>query len=144
MKSVAITCGVMMLCAASASGNELAVSKSTLGNMGLGSMQTMSDSDGLAVRGKGTFASVSGGSLAVHQPVTTTPWGSFASGPATTAANNYEAGAQWLGKDSAAAGQSLSFAGQIEVLYAQDPTGFALGVHAVGGISGGGASASAF
>jgi hypothetical protein len=36
------------------------VAKSTLGNMGLGSMQPMSDDAGLAVRGKGTFVHVWG------------------------------------------------------------------------------------
>ena len=36
------------------------VAKSTLGNMGLGSMQPMSDDAVLAVRGKGTFVHVWG------------------------------------------------------------------------------------
>ena len=112
MRSFAIACAVLMLFAATASAGELAVSKSTLGSMGLSSMQLMSDNDGLAVRGKGTFAGVWGGSQA-----------NFGG---QHSANYYEAGAQWLGKGSAAGGNSLSFAGEIQILFAADPTGFAL------------------
>jgi hypothetical protein len=129
MRSFAIACAVLMLFAATASAGDLAISKSTLGSMGLGGMQTLSDSDGLAVRGKGTFASVWGGSQAQFG-------GQFAE-------NHYEAGASWLGKSSSAAGHSFSFAGQVEVLFAADPTGFALQVQAAAGISGGSASAFA-
>lgn len=43
-----------------ASAADRAVSKSTLGSMGLGSMKVLADNDGLAVRGQGTSASVSG------------------------------------------------------------------------------------
>ncbi|MEX0678868.1 MAG: hypothetical protein WD063_17460 [Pirellulales bacterium] len=135
MRNFAIACVVLMLFAATASAGDQAVSKSTLSSMGLTSMQQMSDTDGMAVRGKGVSAAVWGGSQA--------NWSTF--NGAQHSANNYEAGASWLGPVGAGAqGQSLSFAGQIEVLYAQDPTGFALQVHAAGGIAGGGASASAF
>jgi hypothetical protein len=117
-----------MLFAATASAGDLAVSKSTLGSMGLSSMQVMSDSDGLAVRGKGVFAGVWGGSAA-----------NFGG---QHSQNSYEAGASWLGPVGASAGgNSLSFAGEIEILFAADPTGFALQVHAAGGISGGSANA---
>ena len=129
MKSFAIACSVLMLFAATASAADLAVSKSTLGSMGLSSMEQMSDEDGMAVRGKGTFANVWGGSQA-----------SFGNQFST---NNYEAGAQWLGKNSHANGGSLSYALEVEVLFAADPTGFALQVHAIGGIAGGSAFASA-
>ncbi len=40
------------------------VSKSTLNGMGLGSMTKLSDTDGLAIRGKGTFAYASGSGFA--------------------------------------------------------------------------------
>ena len=63
MKNFAFACAAVMLFAATAKAGDLAVSKSTLGSMGLGSMQQMSDNDGLAVRGKGTQASVWGGEL---------------------------------------------------------------------------------
>ena len=132
MKSFAIACAVLMLFAATASAGDLAVSKSTLGSMGLASMQQLSDNDGLAVRGKGVFAGVWGGSQA-----------NWAGGQHSS--NNYEAGASWLGPVGATAGgSSLSFAGQVAILFAADPTGFALQVHAAGGISGGSASAFAF
>lgn len=145
MKNVAISGAMLMLLAATAAAGELAVSDSTLGNMGLGSMQLMSDHDGLAIRGKGTFANVAGTSKAVFGNSSSGwgSWGTPTNGATATSQNSYEAGAQWLGKDSGAVGQSLSFAGQVEVLYGADPTGFALQVHAVGGIAGGGASASA-
>lgn len=133
MKSFAIGCALLMGFAATASAGELAVSKSTLGNMGLGGMQLMSDEDGQAIRGKGTFASVWGGSQA-----------SFGD---QFSENHFEAGAQWLGKPSHAGGNSLSFAGEVEVLFAAEASGpplmfgAALQVHVIGGISGGGANA---
>ena len=85
MKSFAIACAVVLAFAATASAGEKAVSKSTLSSMGLAGMQQMSDTDGLAVRGKGTNASVWGGSQAQW-------WGGQAS------ANNYSSGSSWLGK----------------------------------------------
>ena len=112
-----------------ASAGELAVSKSTLGNMGLGSMQVLSDTDGLAVRGKGTFAGVWGSSTALWQ--------------ASTATNNYEAGAQWVNKSSLAHGESFSFAGNVQATFLQDPTGSALSIQVIGAIAGGSARASA-
>ena len=48
------------------------VSKSTLNGMGFGNMQQMSDSDGLAIRGKGTSASVWGESTANYRGQTST------------------------------------------------------------------------
>jgi len=102
MKSFAIACAALMLFAATASAGDLAVSKSTLGSMGLGSMQQMSDDEGTAVRGKGTFAGVWGASVA-----------NWHGGQSAT--NNYEAGAQWLGKGSSAGGNSLSAAGKVQI-----------------------------
>ena len=49
-----------------------AVSKSTLSSMGFSSMQVISDNDGLAVRGKGTSASVWGESTANYRGQTST------------------------------------------------------------------------
>jgi hypothetical protein len=131
MKSFAIACSLLMLFAATASAADLAVSKSTLGSMGLTSMDEMSDSEGLAVRGKGVSAAVWGGSQAAFGD-------SFSQ-------NFYEAGATWHGPVGATAnGGSLSFAAEFAVEFWADPTGFTLGVAAVGAISGGGAHASAY
>ena len=134
MRNVAIVCAVLMLFAATASAGDLAVSKSTLDSMGLSGMQEMSDTDGMAVRGKGVFAEVWGGSQA--------NW--FSGNGQQSSSNHYAAGASWLGPVGASAsGGSLSFAGQIEVLFAADPTGFALQIHAAGGVAGGSAWATA-
>jgi hypothetical protein len=58
MKTLVIVCTVVMLFAATASAGDLAISKASLGSMGLGTMQSLSDSDGMAVRGKGPFDSL--------------------------------------------------------------------------------------
>jgi len=131
MKNVLIaSCAlVLFACVSTASAAET-VSKSTLSNMGLGSMQTLSDADGMGVRGKGTFAGVWGSSTALWQ--------------GSSATNNYEAGAQWAGKPSFAHGESMSFAGVVEAVYLQDPTGSALSVQVLGAIAGGSAAAKAF
>ena len=131
MKNVLIaSCAlVLFACVSSASAAE-PISNSMLSNMGLGSMQTLSDTDGMAVRGKGTFAGVWGGSTAVFQ--------------GSSATNNYEAGAQWAGSASYADGGSMSFAGIVEAIFLQDPTGSALSVQVLGAISGGSAYAQAY
>jgi hypothetical protein len=131
MKNVAIACAALLLFAATAKAGDLAVSKSTLGSMGLGSMQTLSDNEGATVRGKGTFAGVWGGSTA-----------NWFGGQ--TSSNNYEAGASWIGKNSAAIGGSLSFAGKAQVQYLQDPTGAQLSVVVQAGFAGGLAGAAAW
>lgn len=124
MKNVAIACAVLMLFAASASAGDLAVSKSALSSMGLGGMQEMSDAEGTAVRGKGVFASVWGGSQA-----------SFGG---QLSQNFYDAGASWKGPIGAqAVGGSVSIASEFVVDFWADPTGFQLGVQAAGGIAGG-------
>jgi hypothetical protein len=130
MKNVAIACATLMFLAATASGGELAVSKSTLSSMGLGGMQSLSDSEGTAVRGKGTFANVWGGSSASF-------FGQHSN-------NNYSAGASWIGKNSAAVGGSLSFAGKTQITFVQDPTGSALSVWVGAGFAGGIAGAAAW
>jgi hypothetical protein len=130
MKNFAFACAALMLLAATASAAE-PIAKSTLSSMGLGSMQIMSDNDGLAVRGKGTNASVWGGSAA-----------NWYGGQSS--ANNYTAGAAWLGKSSNAVGSSFSFAGKLQVSGAADPTGWAIQGSLSGGFAGGGASARAW
>lgn len=135
MKNVAIVSVVLMLFAATASAADLAVSNSTLGNMGLGSMQVMSDTDGLAVRGKGVSTAVWGGSQA--------DW--FGGQAQAHSDNNYQAASSWLGPvGSHSDGSSLSFAAEIQVLFMADPTGFALQVAVGAAIAGGSATANAF
>ena len=53
MRTVAIASALVVWSAATALAGDAAVSPSTLDSMGLGSMQPMSDHDGLAIRGKG-------------------------------------------------------------------------------------------
>jgi hypothetical protein len=140
MKSFAIACAVLLALSATAAAGDLAVSKSALDNMGLGSMQQLSDADGMTVRGKGTFAGVWGSSTAKW----VIPGTNGHNGAVQTSTNNYEAGAQWVGKNSAALGGSLSFAGQAEVQFLQDPTGSQLSVLVGAGLAGGLAGAAAW
>jgi hypothetical protein len=146
MKSFVMACAVSLLVAAPSVASELAVSKSTLGNMGLSSMERMSDDAGMAVRGKGTSAAVWGNSYASWALPAQTSGNFSLFGPPPKIAestNSYQASASWQGKDSSAVGGSLSFAAQFAVEYSADPTGFTLGVAIAGGISGGGAFAAA-
>jgi len=129
MKNAFLALALVAAFAVSASAAE-PVSKSALSSMGLGSMQQMSDNDGLAVRGKGTFAGVWGSSTAA-----------WSGGQLSN--NNYEAGASWAGKSSTATGKSFSFAGLIEAAAAGDPTGSGFTVNAIGGFSGGSSFARA-
>ena len=69
MKKFTIACAALVVVAsmaASASAAD-AVSKSTLSSMGFSSMQQISDTDGLAIRGKGTSASVWGESTVAYR-----------------------------------------------------------------------------
>jgi hypothetical protein len=100
MRALAIAT-VLSLLATAASAADSNVSKSTLDDMGLGTMQSLADADGLAVRGKGTLAGVWGGSTA-----------SWPGGQSSS--NNYSAGSSWLGKGSSAGGNSFSFSGRIQ------------------------------
>jgi hypothetical protein len=99
-KILMLACALLLCSVVSASASQPHVPRETLRAMGIGAMQTLSDEAGLAVRGKGTFASVSGTSRA--------SWG----GQSST--NSYSAGASWLGKGSNAAGSSLSYAGKFQ------------------------------
>ncbi len=131
MKNVLIaSCALVLVAYVSTASAGEPISNSTLSNMGLSSMELLSDADGMAVRGKGTFAGVWGGSSAVFQ--------------GSSANNNYEAAAQWVHDTSTATGNSLSFAGIVEAIFMQDPTGSALSVQVLGAISGGSAFATAW
>jgi hypothetical protein len=100
MKSLAIACAVLV---AGLVGTAKAadVSKATLGEMGFANATVMSDVDGLAVRGKGTSASVFGASIANYNT-----WKGD-----NSATNGYEASASHRHGSSLAKGSNLSFAG---------------------------------
>ncbi len=100
-KIFVLTIALVISCSAIAVAADQAVSAATLGAMGIGQMQPLSDEDGLAVRGKGTFANVWGFSQA--------RWGGQSS------SNNYSAGSSWLGQSSSALGGSLSFGGKAQL-----------------------------
>ena len=106
------------------------IGSSALGSMGLGGMKTLSDAEGNMVRGKGTSASVWGGSTASFR--------------GQTSANNYAASAGWAHKPARATGNSLSFAGTVNGNYAADPTGHSLSLSFCAGFAGGSASAKAW
>ena len=127
MKNFGIAC-VALLVVASLIGSASAadsVSKSTLSSMGLGSMQLMSDSDGLAVRGMGTSASVWGESNVAYR--------------GQTAVNGYAADASHHHSASSAEGKNLSFGGTTKIHYNSN----GLSVRANLGVAGGFSSASA-
>jgi hypothetical protein len=100
MKYLCFAMALALLLGSNARAAEAPVAGDTLANMGLGSMPKLSDAEGLQVRGKGTFASVSGTSTA--------RWG----GQIST--NSYSASSSWLGKPAGALGSSFSFAGKIQ------------------------------
>ena len=102
------------------------VSKSTLNAMGFGNMQQISDSDGLAIRGKGTTASVWGESTANFRGQTST--------------NGYQAAASHSHSASRAQGKNLSFAGKVKIEFNQ-VSGISARAHI--GVAGGFSSASA-
>jgi hypothetical protein len=106
------------------------VGSSALSSMGLGGMQTLSDSEGETVRGKGTSASVWGGSSAVFGT--------------QSSQNSYQAGSSWVHKPARATGNSLSYAGTVNGSFAADPTGHSLSLSFCAGFAGGSASAKAW
>lgn len=102
MKNLCILCAAVVLVASMAtivSAGDLSVPKSTLSSMGFSSVTVISDIDGLAVRGKGTSASVWGESTATSGPNTST--------------NGYAAAASHHHGSSTANGNNLSFAGNV-------------------------------
>ena len=101
MKTLAMILALLMV-ASTASAADFVVSDSTLGKMGLPSMQPLPDAEGLGVRGKGTFAGVFGSSSVT--------WGGVAS-----SSNSYFASSGWLGpQGSSALGGSNSFGGNFQ------------------------------
>lgn len=128
MKKYAIACAALVVVASMAVSAKAAdaVSKSTLSSMGFGSMQLISDTDGLAIRGKGTIASVWGEGTASYRGQTST--------------NGYSATASWANAPAHAKGKNLSVAGKVVVNYDQV---LGLSVHAKVGVAGGFSSASA-
>jgi hypothetical protein len=101
MKSLAIACAVLVAAVSSAKAAD--VSKGTLEAMGFGSAKIMSDNDGLAIRGKGTYAGVWGTSSAAYGDHT----------GASSASNSYKAGAHHKYGSALAKGDSDSFAGRV-------------------------------
>ena len=128
MKKYTIACAALVVVASMAVSAKAAdaVSKSTLSSMGFGSMQLISDTDGLAIRGKGTVASVWGESTANYRGQTST--------------NGYSATASWANAPSSARGKNLSVAGTVKINYNQVN---GLSVSAKLGVAGGFSSASA-
>jgi hypothetical protein len=125
MKTAVLACAALVMMVASASAAERTISKSTLSSMGLGSMQLMSDSDGLAIRGKGTSASVWGEGTANYLGQTST--------------NGYRASSSHHSSSSSAQGANFSFAGTVKIN--SNTTG--LSVRANLGVAGGFSTASA-
>jgi hypothetical protein len=102
MKSLIVAAAVLATgLVASAKAGE--VSKSTLGNMGFGAVSTMSDAEGMAIRGKGTSASVWGESTANYGN----------RHGLNTSTNGYEASASHHHGSSLAGGANLSAAGNV-------------------------------
>ena len=120
-----LSAAVVALTALVASASAAEVSKSTLVGMGLGSMQQLSDNDGLAIRGMGTSAAVWGQGTANYEGQTST--------------NGYEAAASHRKGYSSAEGKNVSFAGIVKVKYNSD----GLRIKATLGVAGGFSSASA-
>ena len=127
MKKFTIACAALVVVASMAVSAKAAdaVSKSTLSSMGFGSMQPISDTDGLAIRGKGTSASVWGSSTADYRGQTST--------------NGYAADASHRHGPSSAEGKNLSVAGTVKIHYNSN----GLSVKANLGVAGGFSSASA-
>ena len=135
MKNVAIICAALLVVGmvASASAAE-GVSKSTLASMGFASAQSMSDLDGMAVRGKGftgsTSAEVSGKFSAAFYDLN--------NGIAKTT-NGYEAESSHAGENrSSAQGTGLSKSGITFLVLGKDGdivSGMSTMIMSVGGAS---------
>jgi hypothetical protein len=121
-----LTAATVVLASFAAVASAADVSKSTLNGMGFGNMQQISDTDGLAIRGKGTSASVWGESTANYRGQTST--------------NGYAAIASHSHSPSSAQGKNLSFAGKVKIEYNQVN---GLSARANLGVGGGFSSASA-
>jgi hypothetical protein len=106
MKTLAIACAVLVagLVGTTNAGD---VSKSTLDAMGFDNATIMSDADGMEIRGKGTSASVWGGSIANYN--------SYKGN--SSSVNGYDASAHHYYGSSKAKGSNLSFAGNYSSRY---------------------------
>jgi hypothetical protein len=106
MKNLCIICAALALVAGfavSASAADLnSVPTATLTSMGFGGVELLSDNDGLAVRGKGTSASVWGVSGAIYHD----------RNGGAAAANGYQASSSHRRGSSLAVGGSESYAGK--------------------------------
>ena len=120
-----LTAATVVLASFAALASAADVSKSTLIGMGFGNMQQMSDTDGLAIRGKGTSASVWGESNVAYR--------------GQTAVNGYAAAADHHHSASSAEGKNLSVGGTAKVHFNSN----GLSVRANLGVAGGFSSASA-
>ncbi len=120
-----LTAATVVLASFAAVASAADVSKSTLNGMGFGNMQKMTDTDGLAIRGKGTSASVWGESSVAFK--------------GQTAINGYQAAASHHSSASSAQGKNLSFGGITKIHYNSN----GLSVRANLGVAGGFSSASA-
>lgn len=121
-----LTAATVVLASFAAVASAADVSKSTLHGMGFGNMQQISDTDGLAIRGKGTSASVWGESTANYRGQTST--------------NGYSAIGSHSHTPSSAQGKNLSVAGTVKIQYNQVN---GLSARANLGVAGGFSSASA-
>jgi len=100
MKTLAFACAVLVA-GLVGTAHAADVSKSTLDAMGFGNATIMSDADGMEIRGKGTSASVWGGSIANYN--------SYKGN--NSSVNGYEAASRNRHGSSYAKGSNLSFAG---------------------------------
>src|SRR5262245_11248776 len=98
-----ISAAVVLLAGFVATASAGEISKSALGSMGFSSMQKMSDNDGLAVRGKGTSASVWGSGTANF-------WSRSGNATETT---GYQASSQHKRSSSTALGANIALAGKV-------------------------------
>ncbi len=102
MKSLIVAAAVLATgLVASAKADE--VSKSTLGNMGFGAVSTLSDADGMAIRGKGTSAAIWGESVSSYGN----------RNGLNISTNGYQASASHHRGSSLAVGANLSTAGSV-------------------------------
>jgi len=120
MKTLLTIASVLVLSASPAFAGEGQISKQSLAKMGLSGMQTMSDAQGMQIRGTAAIVIVSGKSTATV--------------PGATSTNSYYATASGSGSH-AASGDNFSVAGDATI------TLHSITVHVVG--AGGASSASA-
>lgn len=99
MTRIVATCAIALVCIVAANAKAEGISKSVLDQMGLSGMEVLSDSDALAVRGKGFFPHKPSSSVHVwgHSNASIGSWKGNAS-----AKNGYEADGRFKAKGSTA------------------------------------------